>query len=905
MKLSPLASFVVLFAVLAATASAAPPATLTITGGTCQAGFSEDHGALLFVKDLAGSADLSLASAENLWTLKLRDGTVVAAKDTPCRATRVSPTELKLAYEAGGGTITVTAIGSARGIDLSAKIAGLKQDVLELQLPASLSLDTSRIQRVLFPSYLGVALKPSFFKTRTEPASWVGGAIIGPDGLRKIAGVELRSGASDAPTAIAVTPLGRQFLGPELSRRWESHPSIVNRPPASGAEMDLLSSSGGSFLAGHKVGAGWLIRFGGLVRSLDGPLITETTERLLAAAARNPRFSRSAGRHKVVLLDMLHGPERGSWSDIALSDWRARLMRSAVLSEADLECVPAMSYSAILQALADPNTFAIVNPYGEWLPIQGADPNALIASIKDYLIRGGVWLGTGGSTFYATLQPAYRNTLDERYPGHGFSDFSRIESGGSAVSMYGVQDAHDEHHIFVPARWRAEGADKGGRLERGWETFVAHGATWDSPVIRLKAGGTPQSAILAYTAENGFDRPLKDKLTPRLLDLWRQCVHFKSNMGTAAEDTNLVDALPSPSILHIAHYLHGGFDKELPDHLPPNPKYGTDDEFAKLVAQIHQKGDLFMPYTNSTWWCDNPKGPTFQRAGDAALLRGLDGMPHRESYGVNTGWTVTPYHPAVLEAEKSLLDAFQGDLQADILFQDQIGARPAQYDFNSPSPTPYAYTQGLIELARRASERFPVSTEDGFDRLLNIESQFCGLTQSIGAIPRHKEMRYSQRLADEDWELFPIAQYIAHDKAFFMHHDLEEGAVDRTALAWTLALGYQLSTSVAAAQLQDAAKLEWFAQLDKLQKAFGPHYMGASLSSFRYLRGSGEHGVMEASYGDMRIVSNLTAQTYIDGQVIIAPNGFYARAGVIEAGYLTSYHGQAAENKDAFFFKDQ
>src|SRR4051812_32962732 len=106
MKLGPKACFCLLFGALASTASAAPPATLTITGGTCQAGFSDDHGSLLFLKDLAGSADLSLASADNLWTLRLRDGTVLAAKDCPCRATRVSPTELKLAYDASGGTIT-------------------------------------------------------------------------------------------------------------------------------------------------------------------------------------------------------------------------------------------------------------------------------------------------------------------------------------------------------------------------------------------------------------------------------------------------------------------------------------------------------------------------------------------------------------------------------------------------------------------------------------------------------------------------------------------------------------------------------------------------------------------------------------------------------------------------------
>jgi hypothetical protein len=829
--------------------------------------------------------------------LRLRNGTTLKSRDFLCRTERDGPTAFRLSYEVDGGTVVVRAVGAANGVDLSARIDGLRDDVLEVSLPPDLSLDPAHLKRVLFPSYLGVALKPSFFRAKTEPTAWQPGAIVGPNGLRRVAGLNCSNG-SDAATPLIVTPAARQALGADLAQRWEQHPSVVNRPADRKPEVALLTSGDNVFLGGHKIGDGWLFRFAGLVRESDGPLVTETTERLLAALARDPHAGH--GRHRtVVLLAMRHGPERGAWCDIPIADWRKHLHDSTSLPDAGVDVQIVETVQQLKEALNAPSTFAIVNPYGEWFPVAGADPDASLGAIHDYLGRGGIWVATGGYPFYGALQPAVYGSLEEQYPSRGFSDFSRIESDGGAVSYYGVQDAHDTKNLFVPAHWRASGDAQGGHLQRSWQTFVGHGAAWESPKMRLRVGQDAATAIRAYAKENGLDRPLTAKMPAALLALWKRCIHIKSNFGTAADDLAMVDRLPSPAIIHIAHYLQGHFDKQLPDHLPPNPEYGTAEQFRQVIDQIHRKGDLFMPYTNHTWWCDEPKGPTFEREGDAPLLRTLEGKPNHEQYGPNGGWSISPYHPAVIAAADRIEAQFTSNYPADILFQDQNGARPMMYDTNPASPAPYAYTQGLIDLAQRASTKLPVSTEDGFDHLVNIESQFCGLVQNLGAITEHPDMRLSQHLADEDWEFFPIAQLIAHDKAFFIHHDLETGENDSAQVAWALALGYQLSTE--SHDLKDARKLEWIALLDRIQKALGPHYMGVALDSFRYLKGSGEHGVMEAVYGDLRVVSNLTDRPYIDGPATVAPRGFYAHAAGLEVGFLTAYHGQSRDGASPFF----
>ena len=53
------------------------------------------------------------------------------------------------------------------------------------------------------------------------------------------------------------------------------------------------------------------------------------------------------------------------------------------------------------------------------------------------------------------------------------------------------------------------------------------------------------------------------------------------------------------------------------------------------------------------------------------------------------------------------------DFPADVLFQDQVGARGWQYDTSPASPAVYAYADGLISMAAQDSEKAVLSTESG------------------------------------------------------------------------------------------------------------------------------------------------------------------------------------------------
>ena len=123
------------------------------------------------------------------------------------------------------------------------------------------------------------------------------------------------------------------------------------------------------------------------------------------------------------------------------------------------------------------------------------------------------------------------------------------------------------------------------------------------------------------------------------------------------------------------------------------------------------------------------------------------------------------------------------------------GADLADYDRNPASPTVAAYTEGLLSMVAEDCRRKPLSTESGWDGVVNFEAQLCGMSWRIVPTQGGPPWRTMFKAIYDPaaWEVFPVAQYIAHDKVAMIHHDLGQFVTNRETLAWTLGLGYSLS----------------------------------------------------------------------------------------------------------------
>ena len=493
-------------------------------------------------------------------------------------------------------------------------------------------------------------------------------------------------------------------------------------------------------------------------------------------------------------------------------------------------------------------------------------------------------LGKGYTSREFGLQQ--KNVIEGHYPDN-FSDFVYLDSNDGAMAVYGIQD---ESEIFVPAKYKTGYDDwQGGSgfYDHSFVTYVDEQQTWTSPIVRIEIGtvsyrfGTNQSLIHSlqnYSKANGFTTLLDDKMPSDMLEKFKKSMLLFYNGKSYNEMSEGLDLIPSPSLIHFTNYLRVGFDRNYPDHLPPNPAFGTPEEFRNFYDRAHEKGMLVMPYTNPTWWCDYPESPapSVVKYGDAPLSRDLNGELYVEKYWINSGWSLTFNHPIAQQVRRRDVKLLTEKYPSDILLQDQVGARGYKYDTNPACPVPYAYTQGLIDMVKEDSKTVPLSTEDGFDRLLNYEIQFCGCTWHIPMWGKEaRNWQYHHLFGSELFEIFPFVHIFAHDKVAFTHHDLAVFITDRSTLRWSLALGYQMTYRTNPDGLRNPKTMEWIRWLDLIQKNIAYHYIGKKMISFEYI----SEGVSQTAFqgGPTIIANHLDLPYRVNESMVIAPRGFFAQ----------------------------
>lgn len=872
---------------------------------------SDTNGSIVSMS--SGSGDIATSGEAGLWTVAFTTNTGGSTKTGDLNAVAFSTSspsnlfswtlspasnQLYLTYSNADITVEVMASNRADGIDFSAALTPRTTNVYALTLPAPLRFDPEVINRFITPNHssdgVGMAFNKTYFEVQNEdsPASWKD-ATVGPIGYTNLYGGPLTFGTNNSQVSLSFTPEGVTWLGASLSNKWAAATAIVNRPPAEGqADVVLIDSPEGAFLSGSQlgggVGAGYLMRIGGPVPADEVQLSLDVVIGALEHLAQT-----SGGRSEVALLSLVRGPVVGAtWpSEVRLDQWRARIEASGVLASNGISLVELSNMPEILSALTNTNVFAILNPYGELIPASLTEGVlGTVTNIGPFVQGGGHWFEVGGHPFFQVLQPDLYYTNSILYPPL-FADFFQVETTNGHASIYGIQPlppdpwagATNAAALFVPGHLIWGGDAQGGWLQRSFGTYVAPHETWTSPSVRLSFGRSAEEALADYSLANNFNRGLADKMTVDTLGKFRQSVmiHFK---GDATQMTARLDDLPAPALLHFEEYLYGGFDKAYPDHLPPNPTFGTPEEFTNFLGEARQRNMLTMPYTNPTFWGVDPKGPTFLATNDAPLLINLDGSLNFEEYFGEGGFTVTPWHPAVQAANRNTRNQFLTNYPIDVLFHDQIGARTWQYDINPESPAPYAYIAGVAAIAGEDSQLVPLSTENGWDKLVNHESQFAGLAWGLAPTTNAPFWRryLRERYAPSTWEIYPVAQHLAHDKVGFIYNNLDAAVHNHEVIAWTLGLGYGMTEVLFVEELDVVPLREWLKWIDRVQKSVVARYVGEGIIAFDHHWGTNsvhpDNGVIAAQYGTVSTVGNLGPDTLITNGWTLPGYGYLATA---------------------------
>jgi hypothetical protein len=479
------------------------------------------------------------------------------------------------------------------------------------------------------------------------------------------------------------------------------------------------------------------------------------------------------------------------------------------------------------------------------------------------------------------LEPAFFSRVGhdvQLYPSRwAFADYLALDVGGGHLSVYSVSRGalFPVQLGFVHGTAPASCSGSTFCVVHEFQTWIKRGATWSSPVVRVRIGQTAEQSILAYRHDNGIAAypSLQSKLGARL-GTWAEAPLFKANLRLlrpfkdwAAE----LQKLPSPLLLHPAGFQTGGFDTNDPDFLPPDPSFGTTADFSAMIAAAHRLGDLVLPYGNLSWW--DPTSPTMKslpagvQTKDVAVLD-EHGDPETVSYGDHTGVIVSPYSAFVRRRIAQYMDEWRTQVPADCIFLDQIGARPWLRDFNPASPSVTAYDDGWLAMLATYSKQC-VMVEDGWDRLARDSVGFHG---SLLMMSRELGLP-DANFGAGNWQPYPLATWLLHDKVLMYQHDLYDGtlAIDLEVLTWNMAFGLIGSYSWDA--LAPAAN-PWLDLVARLQRDFGPHYVGIPLSGYRSLA----PGVNESTFGDLAVVASRdSAKAYSVDGYDVAPSGFLAR----------------------------
>lgn len=903
---------------------------LTLESGPARMTVDTDTGAIASISGSGAGGSIFRGGEDGAWRLKFRDGTDLAASafhtTNAARRVAVRPgadgRSADLVFESADARVAVFVRPSESGFDVSAAVTPGTGTVVGIALPGRLRFAPADVRRFVAPldphKGVGVAVNGRFFSPQPpdRPAAWApapspgrGIAMILPAGPRML---DLNAPA----IPVRATPEGVRVLGTNLAARFGRTSAKVQRPPAPGqAASVLVDSDAGPLICAHAIGNGFLWRFTGQLEERDAGLARDAAARIVhAAAAVTP------DRRRIALVSVRNGPENGALASLPVAQWRDTLARAAKDSKREFVELP--TAEAMFDAIRSDGDLLIVNPYGEWLPVPAGDTlTNVVAQIARHVRAGGRWFETGGHPFHAALRPSAFLNCESTYP-PVFADFVHLESSAGRAAVYRVQPrtwapwagAKDPSAILIPGHLGFGGDARGGRIDRSFAAFVVPGVTWTSPVVRIAIGSTAEAGLAAYATANGISRPLRAKMKPEVFDRLRRAVLLKIQ-GGAREILTALPTLPSPSILHSSSYLKGGFDKEYPDHLPPNSGFGTAAEMRELHDTARAAGHLVMPYTNPTWWCDHPRGPTFLAAGEAPLAVGLDGQPFRERYANNDGWTTCFWHPAVRAANRELRRQFLEDQPVDILFQDQVGARGWRWDLNSASPSPHAYAEGLLSQADEDAALAPLGTEDGWDRVVDAESMLCGFTFSLVPGRRPEWVRSFRTVYPSDtWEVYPLAQRIAHDKCVFFHHDLGKFVTGPAELAWTLGLGFNMSYRMSVQSVADTRTMGWLAWVDRIQKSVCARTTGEPVGAFEHRQSDTrrstpdtpsplgpDDGVMRAEYGPVRVAANLGPAPRAEDGRELAGFGFRATAPGMVAGHLRALAGVTAAS-DGFMF---
>ena len=481
------------------------------------------------------------------------------------------------------------------------------------------------------------------------------------------------------------------------------------------------------------------------------------------------------------------------------------------------------------------------------------------------------------------------------YPGaDAFADFTWIETDNGTLAAYPIRGRSEYWQTSIGY---APEQDK----TIGWFHDIAlaiqAGDQIELPTFRISVGESVLDALGQYRVSNLLYNfaTVEDKLgdiaeavlRSPLLKL--EAEHLASlGLRSYGDYRQLLQHMQSPALLHPVSFQEQPFDMQNPDMWPPKKSFGGADEFLQFFSQAQREASLLMPYSNPTWW--NPTSSTFAELAAAGLdINDLaahgtsDGRPWIEGEGddESPGWVVSPADSRVQARLAAHIEEFRAT-RSDLVFEDQVGARPWMFDYHPAAANPVRYTHGWLQHTRtHMSER--ITVEGGYDRLAET---VCGFFWSVALWgPVHGHHWWGEG----NWESFPASATMFRRETLLYEHDLGDTgtlivADSLSGLRWCLVHGHQLVFDM----VNYASP--WLNVVFDFAHFVLGHYASELLRNYR-----ADSGVSISSFESHTVTADREGQSRGVGSHALVPNGVVSAAhdGSVTGDVFERYNGRA------------
>ncbi len=496
------------------------------------------------------------------------------------------------------------------------------------------------------------------------------------------------------------------------------------------------------------------------------------------------------------------------------------------------------------------------------------------------------------------------------YPGYPgvFSDFVSISTTAGNIAIYSANSTSTIFPVFIGFINDDEFIADSTYYYHSLGAGLTDGESWASPTTRVQISQDHVDCISTFRMANDFHLipSLQDKLGVRYQQVIESPLYKVGVEQVQLPFTDYPEYLSQaspPAVLHLVGFQEGGFDENYPDFLPPDTRWGTTAELANMVEEVQDMGFLFMPYTNPTWWDD--ESPTLTDLPEPLTIDDIavldrDLFPIYENYGTHGGYVMSPYAGFVQQRLDQLVNEMTDTVPSDILFEDQVGARPWRFDYNPSSPTPSSYSQGWLEHAQTNSNLL-LMTELGFDKLAHYEAGFHG------SVLLPEVMGYtSDWWGDSNWHYFPLTSILMRDKILFYQHDLapETFAHNKDNLSWDLTMGYMLSYDLYASEWGGGLDNEWISVTTDFQKHVISKFAAEKMVDYEIISDM----VTQSIFDHFSVVRNWSdIHPLVYNGFVIAQNGVLLQddQDSLTAGIFTVYNNQSLSPGDHYLIEDR